>query len=327
MKVAAWVAAALGWLALSLLLACGLLVTAMGGRPMPSRAGNHAPRRAASSFPGEKFRVAVLGDVQKGLKNFENVLHAVRGEKADLILQTGDLVSHNDEGHYRLAALFLERGHLEVPFLVVPGNHDVDGGTERFERELGDTEYAFTRGRVKFIIVDNAQKGPPDLVRLEREAAAARPGDAVILAMHVPPFDGEGRPRPGYGPFLEWLEKSGVRYLLCGHLHGYSRRKIGGTELIVNGLGGDYGGEKRKVIATVLDVDGTSIVERRIEIPPELGLVENWEHFAIGHVAEAYRAHGFLCWAGTVLLAVLTGAALFMRVPAGPDRRGERGTG
>jgi predicted phosphodiesterase len=293
----AWAAAGLGALLLLALAVCGAVNLAVGGRPMPARVRNDQPL----DDPKPRFRVAVLGDSQKGLANLSTLLRRVKEEKVDLILHTGDLVSTNDEGHYRLVALYLERAGIEVPMVVVPGNHDLKGDSERFRREIGPLEVSFTRGKVTFLTVDNSSGKP-------REMKPVPAGD-LVLAMHVPPFDVSGKPLPAYGPFLEWLGKSRVKVLLSGHIHDYVRKELGGTLAIANGVGGDYESWqlKQKVYATILEIDGTSIRDRVVELPPEHGVVENLEHFAVGHAAQAYRDRPFLAWAATLVLAALTG--------------------
>ena len=101
------------------------------------------------------------------------------------------------------------------------------------------------------------------------------------------------------------MEKSGVAYLLCGHEYGYLKKKVGETTVIINGVGGDYDKWQldQKVYATILEVDGSKITDRTIEIEPVHEIWENIEHLAIGHVAEAYGRKPFLCWSATVLLA------------------------
>src|SRR3989442_1339657 len=128
----AWIVAVAGLLALSVAAACALVNMALGHQPMPSFASNrHRSSRGIDELQG-KYRVGVLGDAQKGLANLANIVRAVKAEGVDFMIQTGDLASTNDEGHYRLAALMLERADPRVRLWVVPGNHDIKGGAERF---------------------------------------------------------------------------------------------------------------------------------------------------------------------------------------------------
>jgi len=295
-KKALWTAVALGSLLLAADLVCGLLILLAGA---PDRLGG-------ARFPeSPRYRVAVMGDVQKGLGNFDTLLQAVKREGAGFILQTGDLVAENDPGHYRLVSLGVERSGLQLPFRVTPGNHDLKGSPENFEQRIGPLEQSFVVGKVAYVLVQNAWGRPPDPLKIDRLIAAAGPHQAVVLAMHQPPFDLQQNPKPEYAAFLAWLEKSGVTYLVCGHLHGYFRKTVGDTTVIVNGVGGDFDSWQldQKVYLTLLDVDGDRIRDRVLEFPPAHGLKENVEHLAIGHVAEAYRRLPFVCWAATLLLA------------------------
>jgi 3',5'-cyclic AMP phosphodiesterase CpdA len=253
----------------------------------------------------EEFRIGVLGDSQKGLANLRNITRAVLQENVSLLVHTGDLVSDNDDGHYRLARLYLRRGGAEVIPVVAPGNHDVKGGTERFVECLGPLEKSFTDRGVAIVTLNNPGGVPPDPARVESLITSAGRHKAVVLAMHQPPLDLQGNPRPEYAAFLAWLEKSRVAYLVCGHLHGYLKKQVGDTTVIINGVGGDYDAWQlgQKVYATILEVDGARITDRRIEMDPVHEVWENVEHLAIGHVAEGYRRKPFLCWPATLLLA------------------------
>jgi Icc-related predicted phosphoesterase len=314
-RKAIWAALVPGGLVLLLELLCGLLWLTRGQPPA-------LPRGPLPTGPA--FKVAVLGDIQKGLANFAQMLELVGQEHADFILQTGDLVAENDPGHYRLVKLAVERSGTRVPFLVTPGNHDLKGDPGQFEREIGPLELSFVAGEVAFILVQNAFGTPPDVRVLEKRIAAAGPHRAVVLAMHQPPFDLDGEARPEYAAFLGWLEKSGVAYLLTGHVHSYFRKTVGSTVVVVNGVGGDFDSWQldQKVYATLLDVDGARITDRHVERQPVHELVENLDHLALGHLPEGFRRHPVLCWGGNLLLAGGLGWALrrifAKREPFGP---------
>lgn len=284
--------------------------------------------QAPGAPAARRFRVGVLGDSQKGLANFSRITHAVVAESVDFMIHTGDLVATNDEGHYRLAEQSLKRGGaLHWPF-VVPGNHDLKGGTERFQQWFGELEKSFSVGPIAFVILNDASGIPPDLAHVEERIRAAGPHEAVVLAMHVPPFDAKEVPRPEYRGFLEWLEKSGVSYLLCGHAHGYFKKKVGDTTVIVNGVGGDYDSWQfdQRVYATILDVDGARITDRTLALPPVHEVWENVEHLAVGHVAETYRRRPILCWGLTLFLCLLAGAATCLALGKTPAAMGLKST-
>lgn len=251
------------------------------------------------------YRVGVLGDSQKGLANLRNIARAVRNEKVSVLLHTGDLVSNNDDGHYRLAWQYLQMAGCDMP-IVAPGNHDLKGGSDRFVAWFEELEQSFTERGVAFVILNNAFGNPlPNSKHVEDMIAAAGPHQAVVVAMHQPPFDVQGNAKPEYADFLAWLEKSKVDYLVCGHVHGYLKKKVGDTTVIINGVGGDSDKWQfdQKVYATILEIDGSKITDRSIVLDPVHEIWENVEHLAIGHIAEAYRRRPIPCWGGTLLLA------------------------
>ena len=302
MKKALWAVVTLGGL---VLLGLGFLGFVEWGDAIaalpPESPGLPVPGRP----PFPPFAVGVLGDAQKGLANLSRIAAAVQHENVAFMIQTGDLVARNDNGHYRLATRYLSKGGVKKLPFVAPGNHDLKGGPDLFRHYLGDLERSFTAGQVAFVLLNNASGIPPEQKHLEERIAAAGAHQAVVLAMHQAPFDAQGNPKPGYEAFLAWLEKSHVAYLLCGHEHGYLRKKVGDTTVVINGVGGDYDTWQldQKVYATILEVNGTSISDRSIELEPAHEVWENIEHLAVGHVAEGYRRRPFLCWGGTLLLA------------------------
>ncbi len=259
----AWTGVVLGGLATSyLLLLLGILCCASDVPWPPS----------AWTAPAGPYKVAVLGDTQKGLSNLKNLVRELGRIQPSLTLHTGDLVGENDEGHYRLAARALR--NVPGSFRVTPGNHDLKGNHRIFIAALGGLEFELQAGALTFVGVNRAFGEDLDLEVLEKRTAGK---EAVVLLFHVPCDD---------KPFLAWLEKSPrVKYVFNGHRHEYSEKKIGSTTVITNGVGGDYDSWQldQKVYATILDVDGPSIRHSTITLPPEHGLWDNLEHAALGH--------------------------------------------
>lgn len=263
-RALAWTGVVLGGLATAFFGLCLGLVLVTADVPMPP--GTWTP-------PPGPYTVAVLGDSQKGLTNLKNLVRELGRVKPSLTLHTGDLVSENDDAHYRLAA----RAVRDVPgsFRTVPGNHDLKGSPERFVKAFGGLEFEVAAGPVTFLGLDNAFGHGLDVQALEKRTAGK---EAVVLLFHVPCED---------KPFLDWLEKSPrVKYVLNGHRHEYSQKKVGATTVLVNGVGGDYDSWEldQKVYATLLHVDGASIRHSTITLPPEHGVWDNLEHFALGHL-------------------------------------------
>lgn len=307
----------------SLLFALALCAVAVlaAGDPRPRRLGNHQDNLVEISSGVAPYRVAVLGDTQKGIASFGRLMEKLAEEKPAFYVHTGDLVSHNDDGHWLLARLAVGRAAPDAPFLVAAGNHDVKGGDWRFAKHIGPSEISFGRGGVGFVFLDNASGPPRDLRRLEIAIEMARvQHDRLVLFMHVPPFrTGTDRleAAPGWEEFLELCRGSRVRYVVCGHAHGYTRFESGGIVWIANGIGGDSESWQadERVMATVLEVgaDG-EIRDRPVEVPRPFSPVIELEHFAIGHAVEPWRRRPIWAWGLTGALAGLWGWAV-VRLP------------
>jgi len=286
-------------------MSCAIVVAI--GEPPAGWLGNHPGNVGYHGAAGGDFTFAVLGDTQKGVTGTRRMLARLRGEKPILYIHTGDLVSHNDAGHYRLARWLMLRAGLEAPCFVVPGNHDVKGNPHLFEKNIGPREIAFARGRVRFVTVDNSEGQPPDRAALEKRLRAA--GESpIVLFMHVPPWDTKSdalAPRgPGYDDTLALIRKYRVRYVFSGHVHVYKRLEDGGTVYIANGVGGDSDRWQydQRVCATLLEVKGTQIADRLVWLPPSVGLWDNVVHLALGHVREAYARHPVWLGGATAVL-------------------------
>jgi 3',5'-cyclic AMP phosphodiesterase CpdA len=133
--------------------------------------------------PVERLRAAV--DQVRGLP-----------DEVDAVLVSGDLT--NDGGAEEYAVVREELGRLDVPYYVLPGNHDsralmraafdLEGATE------APIDYAVDLGPLRLVatdtIVPGSDQGRIDgawLARLEATLAAA-PEAPTLLAMHHPPL-------------------------------------------------------------------------------------------------------------------------------------------
>jgi 3',5'-cyclic-AMP phosphodiesterase len=125
-------------------------------------------------------------------------LHALRS-RPDLVIATGDLTERGSPHEYRRLRSIL--GRLEIPYFLIPGNHD---DREALRRAFRDHRYlctfeehasfAIDAWPMRIIAMDSTQPGRSggilDAQRLEwlRSELQAQPHRATILAMHHPPF-------------------------------------------------------------------------------------------------------------------------------------------
>ena len=168
--------------------------------------------------------------------------------RPDLVLLSGDLVDKGDPTEYAMLRRLLWA--LDVPVLVIPGNHDE---REAFRTAFDDHAYLPPAGPMNYAVGDH---GPVRIVALDvtlpglhhgavgetgarwlDETLAAEPRRPTIVMMHQPPFE-SGVPylddylcRNG-GRLAEVVSRHGhVERIVCGHVHRFMQLRFGGTML------------------------------------------------------------------------------------------------
>jgi Icc protein len=165
----------------------------------------------------------------------------------DLVLLSGDLVEKGTRPEYvKLRALI---DPLEMPVLVIPGNHD---DPKMFREAFPDHDYLPASGPMHYVAGDGVVRivaldvTVPGLHHGLVDEAAARwldetlaeaPERPTIVMMHQPPFDSGV-------PFLDLYScREGARLaevvarhrqverIVCGHVHRFMMLRFGGTLL------------------------------------------------------------------------------------------------
>jgi 3',5'-cyclic AMP phosphodiesterase CpdA len=156
--------------------------------------------------------------------------------RPDVVLATGDLTDDGRPAQYELLAAILSE--LDVPLLLIPGNHDergpfleAFGATHPYLPREGPIQYVVDDYDVRLIAVDTTRVGHHDgeldddrLQWLDR-TLAQRPDDPAVVFLHHPPFTtgiwwmdcvGLGGARQ-----LESIVRRhpNVQLVLAGHLH------------------------------------------------------------------------------------------------------------
>lgn len=186
------------------------------------------------------FHVTTAGTLLAGVDTraaFSRLMQRVAGiePKPDLIVVSGDLAETGTEEEYAWVAAGLRAQGL--PFVVVPGNHDMREPLRRAFREETGTEpdhLAFSRlvAGVRLLGLDTLVEGSAhgalsdgQLTWLENELEHAG-SEPIVIVMHHPPFR-TGIPAmdaigliSGGDELARLLEgRANIAGILCGHVH------------------------------------------------------------------------------------------------------------
>lgn len=165
--------------------------------------------------------------------------------RPDIALVTGDLVDKGAPAEYANLKRLLSR--LEIPFYLIPGNHDArDALREAFPEHgylprAGFLQYVLNDRPLRLIALDTLVegKGHGALCGERLDWLEARLGEsdrATLLFMHHPPFDvgmealDAARLLEG-GERLEALVRAhgNIERVLCGHVHRPIQVRWAGT--------------------------------------------------------------------------------------------------
>jgi 3',5'-cyclic AMP phosphodiesterase CpdA len=197
------------------------------------------------------IHVRPRGELYKGVADsnrmFTEALTHLGGleRRPDLVVLTGDLVDEGDPDEYaNLRALL---GALDLPYLVMPGNHDE---RENFRRSFADHPYLPRSGPLHYCVDDYALR----LVALDTTVPGAHHGaldqtgldwllatlsenraKPTLVLMHHPPFLSG---IPYLDPYRYVDDEAladvlgqfqNIEAVLCGHVHRAMARRWAGT--------------------------------------------------------------------------------------------------
>lgn len=206
-------------------------------------------------------RIAHISDLHFGTEDTELLLplrDAIRQAEPDLVAVSGDLTQRARAAQFEAARAFLDR--LELPWLSVPGNHDIplDEVWHRLARPFARYRAAISQdlaprwsdGVVTLEALNTAdprawQRGRVRRAQLMRAAGAFREvgGEGVNVVMAHHPFehgpDVEKRLMKNARAAVETLAEAGADLILSGHLHrwhaeAFLSRKVGARVLQVH---------------------------------------------------------------------------------------------
>ena len=196
--------------------------------------------------PGD-FHFIVYGDNRGNNPPFASILDEVTADPSiAFVIGTGDLVKTEGKKQFRQLIRQI-RTRLHVPFIPVPGNHDLEQGGFLWPKIMGPLNYSFRVGPNAFIVFDDNTAdslGESQMQWLERALADAQDCDTRIVVMHMPLFDrpngilGRCVPEDLSRRFIEIFHKYRVTYIFASHIHGYLKGDYAGIPYTISGGGG-----------------------------------------------------------------------------------------
>ncbi len=254
---------------------------ALGGRAFyrrtalsPGRLRVRRERLAIDGLPTafQGLRIVQLSDPHAGpflgRGDLAHAVDAVLALAPDLVVLTGDLITHRTEEAFELI-FDLARIRARLGKFAVFGNHDYRGRREheiaaRFEREAGfvflrDSAVRFAGGERDLVLVgleDVEEARAPDA---QSARAGSRESDIEVVLCH----------NPAAAP---WLARAGCALILCGHTHGHQIDLPG-----IRALAPPHPGDRVQHGATAIITSrglGALGVPLRVRSPAEIVCVE-----------------------------------------------------
>ncbi len=168
--------------------------------------------------------------------------------KPRFVVSTGDLATQATHLAYRRLRKTL--GHLPLPFITTPGNHDL---VERrivqaqyFRALFGSDHGDITVGPARLILINNAWGSLSDAQLDWVETTLARPTEAAftLVFCHKPIFDPRSDAYYGmeHRPHAEWLHerfaRAKISAVFSGHIHSLLHTERDGVNYVISGGGG-----------------------------------------------------------------------------------------
>lgn len=203
-----------------------------------------APPDAAGLAPGESWRFAVMGDIQRALDRVDDVFERInRDPGIRFVASTGDLVQSGGNDEYALLERQLEV--LDVPYFSTIGNHELFASFERWRARFGRFNVHFRFKGAAFSLVDSGNASVDPLVYdwLDEWLEAAD-DDVHFFFTHYPLIDpigvraGSFRSSQEAHKLLDRLAEGRVDVTFYGHVHSYYAFANAGIPAYISGGGG-----------------------------------------------------------------------------------------
>jgi len=181
-----------------------------------------------SSMNYEHVRFVFTGDTHRNDNETEAfVKHINQRNDIQFVLHAGDVTDFGYPKEYKWTNNILKK--LEVPHIVLIGNHDIPGyGELVYEDFYGKLNFSFTMGDYKFIAINTNRmeykhpKNIPDFDFLDKEIEDQKRYKGIIIVMHAPPCSDQLNDLMSVKQLRDRLRTIENLYVcLHGHTHRY----------------------------------------------------------------------------------------------------------
>jgi hypothetical protein len=197
----------------------------------------------AAEEPGT-FHFGVMSDVQTGIDTVHQIYARINQlPRIAFVLGIGDLT---EEGTVpELQRFQAELRHLNVPYYVTLGNHELGTTPPPYHDYFGRGSSSYVFRGVRFTLLDSAEGTVAERAYEWLDDWLARGRSSVhVAAMHIPPFDHTGIRNGSFvsrneaAALLGKLAGAGVDLTLYGHVHSYRHFVNAGIDAHISGGGG-----------------------------------------------------------------------------------------
>lgn len=225
----------------------------------------------SEAFAGEPFFFIQLSDPQLGMytknadfaqesANLEFAVATINRLKPAFVVVTGDLINRPaDPDQLAEYKRIIAKVAADITVYQVAGNHDVGAAptpitVEAWKHQFGEDHYSFRRGGFAGVVLNSSLIYAPAKAEelyaaqeawLRNELARLRAGGAtqIVVIQHHPwflkspeePDQYFNIPQARRTQYLQLFHETGIRYLVCGHLHRNAVAADGDLEVITTG--------------------------------------------------------------------------------------------
>lgn len=223
-----------------------------------------SPLFTIDTRPRDSISFNVWADSQSGWTAFSKTMKIISRGHYDFGIGIGDLVANgSDSIHWIKFMEILSTSAAQVPYYLIPGNHDYDGYYEdlypvNYYRFTGNTKnyQSWTSGNAAFIAIDPNENFPIGIQPASEQhqwfsdqlhSESWNKATWRFVMLHQPPFSQGWEGYHGDSIIRDLLEpvmeNAKIDFVLSGHTHDYERlsRMYGNqkvTFLILGGAGG-----------------------------------------------------------------------------------------